>query len=129
MKKGTTRAVFFCGRWAIKVPRVYRWKLFLRGLLANMDERMWFNNSPLEWKLNMCPSLFCIGGFILICKRATPISVVEYEKIDFKKYHPLSVDKKIDNFGLYDNRIVLVDYADSRYMCSDCELFFGESNK
>ena len=66
MAKGTTRMVYLIGKYAIKVPRINRWKSFLRGLLANMDERLWYKNSPKEWKEKMCPSLFCLGGLILI---------------------------------------------------------------
>lgn len=125
MKRGTTRIVFLIGSYAIKLPRIYKWKCFLRGILANMDERMWYKSSPKEWQMKMCPSLFCIAGFILIQKRALPISSLEYDTLDITEYKPLPVDSKISNFGWLYNRIVLVDYADSRYFCSDCETIFA----
>lgn len=125
MKKGTTRIVFLVGRYAIKLPRIYSWKCFLRGLLANMDERLWYKSSPKEWKMKMAPSLFCIAGFILIQKRASPLNCDEYENLDITEYKPLPMDNKISNFGWLHNRIVLVDYADSRYFCSDCEIIFS----
>lgn len=125
MKRGTTRLVFLIGGYAIKVPRPNRWKSFLRGILANMDERLWYKNSPESWRLKMCPSLSCfLGGFVLISKRAYPIDLEDYQEIDFSFYNPLPLDRKILNFGWYENRIVLVDYADSKYFCSDCEKIF-----
>ncbi len=37
---GVTRTVFLCGRLAFKLPCMrYGWRLFLQGLLANMQER------------------------------------------------------------------------------------------
>lgn len=69
-----------------------------------------------------------IIGLVLIARRAQPITSHIYEQIDFKLFAPLPVDKKLENFGWYHNRIVLVDYADTRYMCSDCELLFKEKS-
>ncbi len=124
MRKGTTRVVFLVGKYAIKFPRVSSWKMFLRGILANLDEKLWYNNSPDEWRLKMCPAIMCIGGFVLVSKRCEPISANAYDLLDIEYYKPIPMDNKISNFGWYQNRVVLVDYADSRYFCSDCEVYF-----
>jgi hypothetical protein len=122
--EGTTRVVFLIGKYAIKLPALRSWKLFLRGILANLDENLWYKSSPAEWKLKMCPVVFSFVGFILIARRARPIPYHIYEDLDLKQYEPLPVDPKQSNFGWYDHRIVLIDYADSRYFCSECEELF-----
>lgn len=125
MRKGTTRIVFLIGNYAIKIPRFNRYKSIIRGLLANMDERMWYKSSTIEWKIKMAPSIFCFLGFILIQKRTTSLCLKEYREIEIDHYKPLPMDNKISNFGWYKGSIVLVDYADSRYFCSDCEEIFA----
>lgn len=124
MRFGTTRMVFFIGKYAIKLPKINSWKFFLKGILANLDEKMWYKHSPKEWQLKMAPSLFCLGGFILISYRAKEITKEQFYSINKNYYDPLPIDNKIDNFGLFENRIVLIDYADTRYWCSDCEKIF-----
>lgn len=121
IKKGTTRIVFLIGGYAIKLPRINRWKSFLRGILANLDERLWYKNSTAEWKIKMCPALFCFGGWILICKRAAIINDEDFMLVKKEDFYPIPFDPKPSNFGYYKERLVIVDYADSRYFCSDCE--------
>lgn len=123
--KGTTRVVYVLGNYAFKFPRTNRWKSFLRGILANMDEYFWYKHSPIEWKDKMCPVIFkSWGGFLLIMEKADELSDNEYNKKQFAemfKIIPISLDNKIMNFGrLKNNKVVLVDYADSRYFCSGC---------
>lgn len=132
IERGTTRAVLLIGKYAIKFPRIHhefkdhRWKMFLRGILANIDEAYWWKHShhkdklcPVKWK-----SPF---GFILIMQRADPFTREEYDA-DLngliKRFSGLPFDAKVENFGKIDERIVLVDYADSKYMCSDCSNCF-----
>lgn len=129
MKKGTTRIVFLIGNFVIKMPRFNSWKIFLRGILANIDENMWYKNSPLEWKLKMCPTLFTLAGFLLIAKRAKEITEEDYKNINIDYFKPIPCDFKKQNFGIYNERIVLIDYADSRYFCSDCECIFKNLKK
>lgn len=123
--KGTTRVVYLIGKYAFKFPRVHHWKSFLKGILANIDEHYWYKHSPEQWKRKMCPVIFkSWWGILLIMTRAIHLEESEYNKEQFAedfKDIPLSLDNKIINFGkLKDNTIVLVDYADTRYMCSDC---------
>lgn len=126
MNKGTTRVVYLIGKYAIKLPRINRWRSFLRGILANLDEKMWYHHSPSDWKLKMCPTLCCLlGGVILIARRAEPITEAEYRDLDTDSFKPLPLDIKIINFGKFQDRIVLIDYADSTYFCSDCEHIFS----
>lgn len=116
MNKGTTRVVYLMPKYAIKIARINKWNSFLRGLLANMDERLWYKNSPKEWKDKMCPSFKCLfGGLILICKRAEPITddIWESSLIKEDDFYPIPVDWKKENLGLIKNRIVIIDYADT----------------
>ena len=130
IKKGTTRTVFLIGKYAIKIPRFWhkynnhRWKIFLRGILANIDEDYWWKWSNKRDKL--CPVLFKSPlGLFLIMSKATELSVEEYDNLDLdQEFSGLPLDSKIMNFGKIHNKIVLVDYADSRYMCSDCSFNF-----
>lgn len=126
IKKGTTRTVILVGSYAIKVPRFWhqysghRWKIFLRGILANIDESFWWKCAFQKEKL--CPVLWKSPlGFILVMKRAEPLTEEEYDKEKFEnEFKLLPLDNKMINFGKVENRIVLIDYADSRYLCSDC---------
>lgn len=121
IRKGTTRTVLLIGNYVIKFPRTNKWKSFLRGILANLAERMWYKHSPPEWKVKMIPSIFTLYGFFLISKRGIELTENEYNSIQFNLFKPLPLDTKIQNFGKYKDKIVLIDYADSRYFCSDCE--------
>lgn len=126
IKGGTTRKVLLIGNYAIKFPRVWhkfkghRWKLFLRGILANIDEHFWWKCA--YKKEYLCPVIWKSPlGLILVMKRADPISEEVYDKQAFAvMFENLPLDNKRDNFGIIDNKIVLVDYADSKYLCSDC---------
>jgi len=128
LKAGTTRIVLLIWKYAIKFPRFWhyygqghRWKIFLRGMLANLDEHFWWQCAYKKDKL--CPvSWRSPLGFILVMRRAEELKESEYDKETFEvMFKNLPLDNKIQNFGkLKDGRIVLVDYADSRYLCSDC---------
>lgn len=130
VNQGTNRTVFLIGRYAIKIARFwhsnscYRWKSFLRGILANINEAYWYKWSKQKDKL--CPVLFKSPlGVILIMKRAELLSCEEYNKDVFNSiFKALPLDNKIENFGKIDEKIVLVDYGDSPYMCEDCDYIF-----
>lgn len=57
MAYGTTRAVLLIGRLAIKFPTMVEWRLFLYGMLGNMQEAVWWNGLP-DSREMMCPVLF-----------------------------------------------------------------------
>lgn len=126
IEKGTTRTVFLIGKYAIKVPRFWhkqpghKWKMFLRGILANIDEHFWWKCAYKKEKL--CPVRFKSPlGLILVMDRAEPLKDYEYDKDAFDFiFENLPLDNKIINFGRIKDRVVLIDYADSRYLCSDC---------
>ena len=130
IEKGTNRTVFLIGPWAIKVARFwhsnskYRWKSFLRGILANIDEAYWQKLS--SHKELLCPVLFKSPlGVVVVMRRAESINEEEYSKDVFSHvFKAMPLDNKIENFGKIGDKIVLIDYGDSPYMCEDCDYIF-----
>lgn len=119
LMRGATRAVLLTKRHAFKVPRLASWRLFLCGLLANMQEREF---SRTGWR-ELCPVLFSIpGGWLVVMPRAEPLSDYRWAEID--EWLPqnregcdyvVPVERKRDSFGwLVEQgvgRIVAVDYG------------------
>lgn len=110
---GTTRIVFLMWRWAIKVPAVTEWRLFLLGLLANMQEAKFSKmKSPA-----MCPVLFAFpGGFFSVMQRARELTREEFERLDYEVFinfndYTVPVEKKLDSFGVLNGRVVAIDYG------------------
>lgn len=110
---GTTRVVILLGGWAIKIPAWQEWRLFLLGLLANMQEcKFWETRWP-----ELCPVLWAIpGGCLVVMRRARPLSKKEFNTIDLKKWvnrgeYVIPVEIKMDSFGWIDGNLVAVDYG------------------
>ena len=107
-KRGVTREVFLVGRWAVKVPSFRCWRLFLTGLLCNMQEREWSRtNDP-----RLCPVKYsCPGGWWVVMPRCEPITGEQSEQAA-AACSDLPVEPKTCSFGrLPDGRIVAVDYG------------------
>lgn len=70
--KGTTRWVFLIGKYAIKIPSLSSWKQFLKGLLANMQEREFSRMDKSSWHYNLIADVYYCDflGFLLIMERA-----------------------------------------------------------
>jgi len=114
MKCGITRRVVLVGRYAIKVPRVrYGWKLFLCGLLANMQEAQF---SKSGWP-ELCPVVLAIpGGWLSVMLRAEPLTIEEWGAFDAGAFcnngdRIIPAELKNDSFGKLDGRTVAVDYG------------------
>lgn len=120
IKRGSTRIVFLIRNWAIKIPNFLGWRLFLHGLLANMQEKV-FSIYP-----EVCPVIFYVcGGFLNVAKRARELTELEYEmeiqytypttssgNIIFKDAdYYLEAESKPSSFGWVDGKIVLIDYG------------------
>jgi hypothetical protein len=114
---GVTRYVVLVGRLAIKVPRLdYGWRLFLCGLLANMQEREF---SWTGWP-ELCPVVASLpGGWLVIMRRARLFTDAEFDRFDMKAWGELAeredrvipVEAKSDSFGWLDGRVVAIDYG------------------
>lgn len=128
IRTGISRTVILTRRYAIKVPslrggcgsgpRGRLWS-FAHGILANLSEREW-SDTP-----DVCPVLWCLLGLVNIYPRCEPLpepcGEIDYDAIGI--VGPAG-DKKPDNLGLLDGRIVWIDYdmsgRDPRLPCRSC---------
>lgn len=110
---GVTRRVFLFGRRAFKIPTMSEWRLFLLGLLANMQEAKF---SKCGWP-ELCPVLWSLpGGFLVVMRRARVLTDEEFERIDLESFvqgdgYIVPAEIKSDSFGWLDGRLVAVDYG------------------
>ena len=114
MRNGITREVFLTRRYAIKIPRVvYGWKMFLCGLLANMQERTF---AAAGWP-ELCPVVFALpGGWLVVMRRAESLTDEEWRSFDPATFcerpnYVVPCEFKQDSFGKLDGRIVAIDYG------------------
>lgn len=124
VRTGVTRDVFLVGSLAFKLPKLtYGWKCFLQGLLANMQERQF---AATGWP-EFCPIRFSIpGGWLVVMSRARPLTAAELATapIEMKPFahgavpwltldadYIIPVECKEDSFGVFEGRIVAVDYG------------------
>lgn len=115
IKGGCTRHVILISKYAIKIPRLnYGWRLFLQGLLGNMQEVL-FSKMNDE---RICPIIFNIwGGWLLIMPRCKELTEQEFNNMDYKRFKSdiidfnVPVEHKQDSFGWYKDKIVAIDYG------------------
>lgn len=120
IRKGGSRLVILTSRYAIKIPRLDSWRLFLYGLLGNIHENQWRQEVFDEAKVFLCPILwYTPGGFLSIMPRCAQYEGL-YEK--FKLVFSLSdeetvrllsniVEDKDESVGIYKDQIVAIDYG------------------
>lgn len=109
--------VVFAFGLAFKIPSVFEWRLFLHGLIGNMQERTFSGFCPDK----LCPLLFSLpGGFLNVMPECKPLSSEFYlDEFDFDDFCACDegadvsgiVEDKRDSFGVLGNRIVAVDYG------------------
>ena len=113
IRYGTTRHVVLWRHWALKLPAWTTWRLFLCGLLANMQEREFAKTGWPE----LCPVVWSVpGGWLVVMRRAIPMSRAERETFDPSAWsahasYVIPVEAKMDSFGYIDERVVAVDYG------------------
>lgn len=119
LEYGVTRRVLLVGPWALKVPAVTEWRLFLLGLLANMQETLW---SKTGWP-ELCPVLWSVpGGFLVVMRRARILTEDEFLALDMESWvdrgdYIVPAEIKSDSFGYLDEadfvncQLVAVDYG------------------
>lgn len=116
IKVGTTRISILIGKYCIKIPCfLYEWRLFLLGLVNNINEKEWAKlNNP-----NLAKIYFSgLGGLFNIMERCTPLTLEEFSNLNYKCFiketmnlGQLPVENKLDSFGKNkDNKIVGIDY-------------------
>lgn len=121
LKFGTTRIVLLAGKFAFKFPNFREWRLFLYGLLGNMQEKT-FSVYP-----EVCPVKFYIpGGFLNIAARAMEFTEEDYYKYIHEEYkidgnsdvvfvnedYTLRVEDKASSFGWLNGKIAIIDFGD-----------------
>lgn len=110
---GISRTVFLTRRYAIKVPCArYTWEYWLRGLLANLQERT-LARSHLP---GLCPVLFADPfGFIVVMPRAEPLPFAltnaSYELLVDRGDYRIPAEKKSDSWGILHGHVVAIDYG------------------
>lgn len=115
-RNGATRTVFLTKNYAFKIPGIwkydYKWSSFLKGLLANMQEKTFHRMSP-----RLCPVLFSLwGGFLIVMPRCTSLTDYEWETFEYDDFiqgddHVLPVENKRCSIKKLNNKIVAVDYG------------------
>lgn len=110
IKQGVSRTAILLPWLVIKIPSFFNHRCFLNGCVANWKERWFYKafQTHDEYSKLVVPSLFCsYFGLIQLQKRAKQVDYVPEEmKEPFKNFG----DLKTENFGLYKNQLVLVDY-------------------
>jgi len=114
IKRGTTREVLLIGRIAIKVASFRSYKLFLSGILGNMQEKFWWSSLVLH-RDKMCPVLF-VGPLkiIIVMRRADSANLSRDEAIVLSKEFlelGIPVEGKPCSFGKINGKIIAVDYG------------------
>ena len=116
LSRGCTREVVLVGSWALKLPSLRSWRLFLTGLLCNQQETSF---ASLGWP-EVCPVKFSIpGGFLVVMPRVIPLSESRKEPVTDEEFEAWTVradgeipaEAKLDSFGSYEGRVVAIDYG------------------
>lgn len=109
IRHGITRTVFLVGRYAIKVPTLrYGLDAWAWGIVSNNSEQEWCKYR--DWKGRVAPVLHSwFGGLIQVYPRCEPFVLKTMKYPEFPGFAP--GDKKPDNYGVLDGRVVCIDYA------------------
>ena len=112
IKYGSTRVCILTKKYAFKIPRLVKFRSFLYGLLANINE---VEFSKMKDR-RLFPVLFSIPyGFLVVMPRCKQISYSEFTLVidsDFIEvpFH-IPCEPKYDSFGKLNNKIVAIDYG------------------
>lgn len=119
VKKGATRVVLIGKARAYKLPRLFSWRCFLNGLLANMTEAEF---GTMQHPM-LAPVLFSIrGGFLVVmptCDVSEDIGESLARRDEWFKLAELETDLSLstlvehkgDSIGMYNGRLVAIDYG------------------
>lgn len=116
LRNGATRWVILTERYAIKIPSLEDYKCFLNGLLANMQECLW-------WKADyckdcLCPILFSLpGGFLVVMPRCRvlqeddEVPMGDLDAFCEREDFIIPAERKCDSFGWHKGNLVAIDYG------------------
>lgn len=115
LRTGSTRAVLLTNKYAIKFPigvlctdnTFYgRMHGILRGWLANRTEYKWSSYGEFTF---LCPIKYSfLFSFVVVMPRVDPIPRDEFYNISPFNF---SYEHKLDSYGLFNNKVVVVDYG------------------
>jgi hypothetical protein len=116
--KGSSRTVFVFDKFVIKIPNTKEYRLFLSGILANLQEKL-FSRMCRE---DLAKVMFCDKlGLFLIMEKAD-MNYVKYNWKYFKDFIKnkyvndamkdfMLSDLKYDNWGYIKGRLIKIDYG------------------
>lgn len=117
IERGATRIVFVFNKFVIKIPSFKQYNLFLNGLLANLQEKLWTGHHPDLAKVYFCGKL----GFFLFMEKAEVLSNdVNWEKTmerlgekykDDELSEFMMSDFKPSNWGFINGELKKIDYG------------------
>ncbi len=115
--RGITRTVLVTRRWAIKVPSPRSYSGGLRGVLWSVTRGIQANLSEAEWSgtTGVCPVRWSWLGLINVYPSCDPPPAGELDYDGIGALFPS--DKKPENVGLLDGRLVWIDYDNSWNDC------------
>jgi hypothetical protein len=107
--RGANRTVVLVGRYALKFPTFNSWRDFLFGLLNNQTEARVGRSG----RDDVCPVLWADPwGFLVVMPRLPIMTAAGFAALAVThSVWNLSVERKPCSFGLYDGRVVAVDYG------------------
>lgn len=128
IKKGSRRIVFLIGRRVFKIPNIFNWVSFIRGIEENLEERYWWSadgsrkrNPKQKWNYNIpLAEIYWADrfGFLLIMERLnTDFQIDNKFRNDFSelkeltKHYSFYPDVDIRNVGYRGNRLLVLDYG------------------
>lgn len=118
-KKGCTRIVIIIGKLAIKFPRITTYKLFLHGLLANLEESIW-NRKNMPQEVGLPDVLFVAPfGLFSIQRKVRKVNHIGLFWVELERLIVTSEidsgwwlnDCKPQNFGYLNGQLVKIDVA------------------
>lgn len=121
IEHGVTRMVLIFKKYVIKIPTFREWRLFLHGLIANINEGDAFKQLKSRDDLAKVYyynklGLFLIMERVVVCDNDECCSLLEileekYKNDEFKKF--MMSDYKSSNWGRRtDGTLVKIDYGD-----------------
>lgn len=116
IKKGSTRYVILTRKYAYKIPALYSWAHFLKGLLGNMQEKDF--SKIKDWSHKLCPILFYVrGGFLVVMPRCQELQPTEMTLDELDGYAQINeafkvpAENKYNSWGYYKGKLVAIDYG------------------
>ena len=112
MRRGATRWVLLTRKYAFKLPSLASYRLFLNGLLANMQE---VEFSAAKWP-ELCPVIGRLPlGLLVVMPRCKTLEFtmdpITFDQMTIRDGYVVPAENKPDSWGYYKGNLVAVDYG------------------